>query len=122
MAFHIRHYSNMPFPLIQVYVVLLLMIFQGPINALLQDALTSIDQLEAAAEHAPSLRRRNELHKRALVICSEHGFKQRAAKIHCKQAEYAFKTRNLSGAMEEAEKSIDIYPDHLMVLVIELLR
>ena len=82
---------------------------------MLQEALISIDQLEVAAEQAQSLGRRNELFERALVTCSQHGFKQRAAKIHCKQAEYAFKTGNLNRAMEEAEKSIDIYPDHLMV-------
>ena len=83
---------------------------------MLQEALNSIDQLEEAAEHAPIPRRRFELYEHALDICSRHGFKQRAAKIHCKQAELAFETGDLNTAMQEADNSVEIYPDHLMVL------
>ena len=82
---------------------------------MLQEALNSIDQLEVAAEHAPSSSRCFELYECALGICSRHGFKQRAAKIYCKQAEFAVKAGDLNTAMQEADNSIEIYPDHLMV-------
>lgn len=81
----------------------------------LQIAIQEIRRLEDNAEKTTNPDMAFNLYERALGICSSHNFKHRAAKIYCKRAERAFKVGNLSGAMQDADSSIDNDPDYLEV-------
>ena len=59
-------------------------------------------------------------HLHALDVCREHGFVQRAAKIHCKQARLAFNSGRIEDAIKEASLSIEVDPDYLEVYVLSI--
>ena len=74
-----------------------------------------IDKYESAAERAPDSIRCFKFYEYALDICCKHTFIQRAAKIHCKLAEFALMTEDFNRATKEADLSIDKDPDYLKV-------
>ena len=77
-----------------------------------------IDRYESAAECAVDSSRRFQFCENALEICRRHDFIQRAAKIHCKLAEFSLKSGDFKRAMQEADFSINKDTDYLKVYCI----